>query len=321
MYPWLQSAVADFYQQYLQADRVPHALLLQARRGIGAPELAELLAQMLLCWQPGAGGGCGVCRACTLMSHRTHPDLLELSAAVKGNTEAAETANKERIRELQQDLDLSSHLGGRKLCILDAAEAMSGEVSNALLKTLEEPQPNRHILLVNEGRANLLATIESRCVKLHCPSPDTGIALAWLQQRQSSAGAELNPQRTLEYLQLADNAPLTVLDWLEDEEQLQRCFEVLAELSRPAGAEPLALAPELYALEPEQLFAWLNAHLGRTIRARALEPTSQPPLDLRAALELHSYWQEAERLHRVHNLDIKLLVDRFVVSWRQLWLA
>ncbi len=47
--------------------------------------------------------------------------------------------------------------------VIEAAEAMAEESQNALLKTLEEPPPFAHLLLVTSEPEELLETVRSRC--------------------------------------------------------------------------------------------------------------------------------------------------------------
>lgn len=53
--------------------------------------------------------------------------------------------------------------GGKRVFVLEAAEAMRDESQNALLKTLEEPPGFVHLILLTSEPAALLETISSRC--------------------------------------------------------------------------------------------------------------------------------------------------------------
>jgi DNA polymerase-3 subunit delta' len=56
--------------------------------------------------------------------------------------------------------------GKRRVFILDAADKLSSEVQNALLKTLEEPPPSSVFVLVTARPDSLLPTVRSRCPTL-----------------------------------------------------------------------------------------------------------------------------------------------------------
>jgi DNA polymerase-3 subunit delta' len=53
--------------------------------------------------------------------------------------------------------------GERRVFVIEAAEAMAEESQNALLKTLEEPPPFAHLILVTAEPEALLETVRSRC--------------------------------------------------------------------------------------------------------------------------------------------------------------
>ena len=51
----------------------------------------------------------------------------------------------------------------RRAFVIEDAEAMAEESQNALLKTLEEPAPYAHLILLSAEPAALLETVRSRC--------------------------------------------------------------------------------------------------------------------------------------------------------------
>jgi DNA polymerase-3 subunit delta' len=69
----------------------------------------------------------------------------------------------EQIRELISALSLKSYLGGRKVAVINDADAMNRSTANAFLKTLEEPPDNTVIILVTSNPSALLRTVISRC--------------------------------------------------------------------------------------------------------------------------------------------------------------
>ena len=53
--------------------------------------------------------------------------------------------------------------GERRVFVIEAAEDLAEESQNALLKTLEEPPPFAHLILVTAEPEALLETVRSRC--------------------------------------------------------------------------------------------------------------------------------------------------------------
>ena len=179
-----------------------HAYLLQGPAGIGKRVLADQLAARLLCLQPQELSACGECKSCHLLAAGTHPDLYLLEPE-----EADKAIKVDQIRELVDFVVQTAHLGGRKVVVLEPAEAMNPNAANALLKSLEEPAGDTVMLLISHQPSRLLPTIKSRCVQQNCPLPDKVESLAWLQKSQP----QLEQQQALELLALAGGSPLTAL--------------------------------------------------------------------------------------------------------------
>ncbi len=70
------------------------------------------------------------------------------------------------IRELIQEASLPPFEAPVKFFIIHDAEKMLPTSSNALLKTLEEPPPRTHFILLSSQPSLLLPTITSRCFKI-----------------------------------------------------------------------------------------------------------------------------------------------------------
>ncbi len=75
----------------------------------------------------------------------------------------------DNIRQLKSTLKLSSGSGPkqRRVVLINNAQTMNHEAQNALLKSLEEPPKNTHIVLFSSSIANLLPTVVSRCARIN----------------------------------------------------------------------------------------------------------------------------------------------------------
>ena len=77
IYPW-QAEVWQHLNQDIK--RLPHALLLHGRAGIGKYDFVRHYSQSLLCINPNSQGeACGVCSSCGWFSENSHPDFRVLS--------------------------------------------------------------------------------------------------------------------------------------------------------------------------------------------------------------------------------------------------
>lgn len=70
--------------------------------------------------------------------------------------------------EIRKTASLKPNEGKRNIIIISNIEKMSTQVSNAFLKTLEEPAPNLMFIITTDNFGSLLPTITSRCQILRC---------------------------------------------------------------------------------------------------------------------------------------------------------
>ncbi len=92
-----------------------------------------------------------------LLDPSPHPDLVWI--APKGAQHMVEEVREQVIRAAAY----RPYEGGKRVFVVEAAEAMRDESQNALLKTLEEPPEFVHLILLTSEPAALLETIASRC--------------------------------------------------------------------------------------------------------------------------------------------------------------
>ncbi len=129
---------------------------------------ALFLAALTVCASPQPDGApCGRCRQCRQIARSDYAELYELSPSGKaGFIRVGDAANPEpnTLRWFEQQFHLSSSAAdGRKIGIIHDADAMNAEAQNALLKTLEEPEPGVVFILTTGNPSALLATTRSRC--------------------------------------------------------------------------------------------------------------------------------------------------------------
>jgi DNA polymerase-3 subunit delta' len=134
----------------------PHAWLLLGPAGAGKGAAAEAIAAALNCpVEPGRG--CGKCSSCRRVARRAHPDVHH--HAPEGPLIPVDVVRDQIAPEAAR----SPFEGAFKVFILEAAERMNDAAQNALLKTIEEPQPDTVFVLVSDNEEELLETVRSRC--------------------------------------------------------------------------------------------------------------------------------------------------------------
>jgi len=197
--PWLEQLQQQFNHTF-QQGRLHHAIMLHGLRGTGKSLLASSLSDGLLCDKPNSLVACGTCKSCLLIKAGNHPDRLDIG-------EANSSIGVDQIRELGEFIYHSAQQGGNKVVVIRFADSMTSSAANALLKTLEEPNANRYLILCCDDVSRLPATIASRCFKQLVVAEQSA---NWLCNQLNSH--EIEPWQTL-FLQ----QPFLVLDWQEEE--------------------------------------------------------------------------------------------------------
>jgi len=201
--PW-QQRIYDHAAAALNSGRMGHALLLCGPALIGKRQVAERLAARVLKLDQDPRGA-------HLFAAGTHPDYRRISFIP--NREGTRLRSEiviEQIRELTDALVLTPQYGGAQVAVIDPADAINHAACNALLKTLEEPQPGRYLWLLSADPARLPATIRSRCQRLEFRLPPHDEALDWL--RALGHG----PNAAEEALSAARGHPGLADAWLRD---------------------------------------------------------------------------------------------------------
>lgn len=139
----------------LATKTLAQSLLLTGSYGIGKTSLARLIAKSLICLSPMDGEACQICASCQAFAQKTHIDVQEI--------DAASHTGVEDIRLILEGLSYRPLLGKSKVYILDEVHMLSKSAFNALLKTLEEPEPHVTFILATTEYDKVPETIVSRC--------------------------------------------------------------------------------------------------------------------------------------------------------------
>ncbi len=314
--PW-QSALWDSLTERKLHNRLPHALLLHGAAGIGKGRLARLLLASLLCENVQQQLPCGACHACQMLAAGSHPDCFVADAeygAVNQDDDDDKKSKKAKktiapskqikidcIRDLIHFSTQSAHQGGKRIALIEPAEWLNHNAANALLKTLEEPGADTHIILVSHQPSRLLPTLRSRCQAVFCATPEREQSLQWLKQ-QGVATERANTALDFTY-----QAPLKALDAVNNHQDnlhqevintLQDCHQ--GKINYLAAAETLAKQDALTVLD------WWLAWLHQQVR---LQPEA-------SALTFYDALLAARRkVLGTANPNARMLFETLLIAW------
>ena len=154
-----QTHVTETLQNAIKNNRVAHAYIFSGARGVGKTTAARILAKALNCIKGQTAEPCGVCDSCKEIAAGTSLDVIEI--------DAASNRGIDQIRELREMVRYAPAAARHKVVILDEAHMLTGEASNALLKTLEEPPDRVIFVMATTQPEDLEDTIRSRSQHFH----------------------------------------------------------------------------------------------------------------------------------------------------------
>lgn len=315
--PWQQDAWARL-QRRRSEGRLPHALLITGIPGIGKRLFAEAFLAALLCEGQGEGA-CGTCRGCRLLAAGSHPDRIAVQPEDEGKAIPVAA-----VRGLIERLALRPQYGPWQTALIEPAERMNANAANALLKTLEEPNPGTLLILVSARPSQLPATIRSRCQQITLTAPDAEAGRAWLAAQAPDAS---DPGALLA---LCGGAPLAALE-LAAAGGLPDRAERLAEWEGViAGrAAPEAVAARWYeegaGLALERLHGWLTDLIRVAGAGTAAGGLRNPDLAERlqamvGRLDLQTLFHQLDRVESARRLvggpaNLQLQLEDLLVAW------
>lgn len=154
-----QQHVTETLANAIRNDRVAHAYIFSGARGVGKTTAARILAKAMNCVKGPTPEPCGECDSCKEIAAGTSLDVIEI--------DAASNRGIDQIRELREMVRYAPAASRSKVVILDEAHMLTGEASNALLKTLEEPPDRVIFVMATTEPENLVDTIRSRSQHFH----------------------------------------------------------------------------------------------------------------------------------------------------------
>jgi len=154
-----QAHVTSTLANAIKNNRVAHAYIFSGARGVGKTTAARILAKALNCVKGPTAEPCGECDSCKEIAAGTSLDVIEI--------DAASNRGIDQIRELREMVRYAPAASRSKVVILDEAHMLTGEASNALLKTLEEPPDRVVFVMATTQPEDLEDTIRSRSQHFH----------------------------------------------------------------------------------------------------------------------------------------------------------
>jgi DNA polymerase-3 subunit delta' len=297
--------------------RLPPALLFSGPDGVGKKALALVCARALVC-ERRRDDACEQCAGCTRAARGLHPDVVAVGPD-------GATIKIDRVRDVAREIGARPFEARSRAFVIDEAHLLTEQAANALLKSLEEPCPTSHVLLVTSAPQALLPTIRSRCQTVRVGTLPPGLLAGHLERarglppdeahlRAVLSGGSLGAALAFEpeaYRGLRD-ALLKLLEVVPR----QGIFERMEAAQKLADLDDLALAltalrallrdvAALAAGSPDG--SVLNADVVPRLRALAQGPLGRGAAGLATSI---AETREALRTNANPGLSMDVLMDR-----------
>jgi len=147
-------------QNSILNNKLSHAYIINGVAGCGKKLLANTLAKTLQC-EKNSTDACCECISCKVFDSSNHPDVIYVK------TQNKKSIGVDDIRQQVINIaQIKPYKYKYKIFIIEAADTMTFQAQNSILKTIEEPPMYAVFLLLSNKINNFLPTILSRCVIL-----------------------------------------------------------------------------------------------------------------------------------------------------------
>jgi len=202
-----QQHVTETLKNAIKNDRVAHAYIFSGARGVGKTTAARILAKALNCVKGPTPNPCGECDSCKEIAAGTSLDVIEI--------DAASNRGIDQIRELREMVRYAPAASRSKVVILDEAHMLTGEASNALLKTLEEPPDRVIFVMATTQPEDLVDTIRSRSQHFHFRALTLAEIAGRLEEIAKKENLEIEPGAMAVIARMAEGSLRDALSLLE----------------------------------------------------------------------------------------------------------
>jgi DNA polymerase III subunit delta' len=264
----------EILNRLLEKQSLPFVILFHGPDGIGKGHFALEVAHALV-----------------VKLKKEHPDIYLIRPDPKSGQHPVA-----QMRQLIQEAGLPPFEAPVKVFILHDAEKMLPASSNALLKTLEEPPPRTHFILLTSQPQSILPTIISRCCKIpFFPVSEEELGSYSTQKFHTPDGkkiALLSEGSVAEAIRRASDPTEFPLEELFRAQSYHELHEKLAKIEEPPEEGSSAYTDQLF----EEMLYWLREH---------------DPLHLDRAVPLITEARQA----LYHHVKLKNVLEHFFIKF------
>ena len=159
---------ADFFNKEFNLHNISHAYLFECKDSKKSHKLIDNFIKKILCnSNKEKPNFCDECKSCKSFNGNSNPDYLQILPDDKDKIGIGSLrGDSDKNRGIINVLNETSLISNAKVIKINCAEKLNDEAQNYLLKILEEPPKNSHIIMLSSRPFKLKKTILSRLVKI-----------------------------------------------------------------------------------------------------------------------------------------------------------
>ena len=159
----------DFFNKEFNLHNISHAYLFECKDSNESHKLTDNFIKKILCTSNKEKPiFCDECKSCKSFEGNSNPDYLQISPDDKDKIGIGSLrGDSDKNRGIINVLNETSLVSNAKIIKINCAEKLNDEAQNYLLKILEEPSKNSHIIMLSSRPYRLKKTILSRLVRIN----------------------------------------------------------------------------------------------------------------------------------------------------------
>jgi len=159
----------DFFNKEHNLHNISHAYLFECKDSNESHKLTDNFIKKILCTSNKEKPiFCDECKSCKSFNVNSNPDYLKIFPDDKDKIGIGSLrGDSDKNRGIINVLNETSLISNAKVIKINCAEKLNDEAQNYLLKILEEPPKNSHIIMLSSRPFKLKKTILSRLVKIN----------------------------------------------------------------------------------------------------------------------------------------------------------
>ena len=285
--------IIKYLQKIVSTRNFLNTYLFSGAEDVGKKTVARYFVSSIFC-KSEENIPCNKCNDCLEIKNLTHPDLISVSLE-----QGKKNISIEQIRDFREKFSLSPLRSEFKIGIINDADRLNPESSNALLKIIEEPPRNSFIILIACDADRILPTIKSRSQNIIFG----GVKQKEIYDYLIDGGADKNLAQELS--KFSGGAPGVAMAYLKNPKEWEKRKKDLGEII------------EIMQSSINEKFKWIENIVDKSRTQDSYSALSKTLIDfMRIARDLCVFKTDkhTELIHPFLEEDIKVISEKYKIE-------